>query len=494
MYALIVCVVIAEVLWRLAFLHVSAADLAAAAAVSQLLASCVAAAVGETVPILAVCAGRGRTCSLLPSQIGWAEALRRAIEWPRLLVFGGEDAMDMPQLHLSLISFTGSGSCVTASHLRRAMPNCSLPCGRYRLSATCIGLEVYLTGGIGPEGEACPEVLRMNALTHAWAHGQVPQAPMRIPRYGHESVCVSGRYIMCIGGKAADHTKRSVDESVRSLDIEVGGSIDCLDTYTGRWLPLPCRLACPRVYFGAAVVGTTVVVSGGAALGQINRNLGPSECRLSSTELLDASELHLLFEGHKSLPSLRWQPGPSLIVPRCDFSLGGPIDGCIFAVGGSGARCLVECLEVSNIHAYLGANPATATSGLAELPGRQGVQDVHEHLLSHGWVDFHMRTPPHSNSGNEQVTSSPASELYASPVKKPPCWKLHPVELPKGRSSGNVVAIGRTLCLVGGSERSLLHYRPGDEAWQTVDAELDAMRLGSRAVAVGCTPHTTFCR
>mmetsp|Transcript_18089 Transcript_18089/g.57426 ORF Transcript_18089/g.57426 Transcript_18089/m.57426 type:complete len:247 (+) Transcript_18089:624-1364(+) len=243
---------------------------------------------------------------------------------------------------------------------------------------------------------------------------------MPTPRYGHEAVCALGRYLVCIGGKAA-----GARESLQGSDEVIGGSADVLDVATGRWAPLPCRLENPRVYFGAAAVGRNIVVCGGMALGTPGRRA--LEGRLSSTEILDAADLPMIFEGaagEGAPPSLRWRQGPSLQSPRLDFSLAGPINGRLYAVGGSGARRAVEALDVS--------------------------------------------------------------ELLAARVDTSAQWEVHPVELPEARSCGNAVALGQRLLLVGGSQRAVLCFGPGDDSWAPLGAELDTMRLGAKAVAFGC--------
>lgn len=311
------------------------------------------------------------------------------------------------------------------------------------------GHLVYVAGGTGPEGDACPEVLRFNTLSHRWEDGDsalpAPQ-PMPTPRFGHEVVAVLGRYLLCIGGKAA--AARDLPEGRDEL---VATSADVLDVLTGRWVALPCRLAQPRVYFGAAVVTcpttqcAVVVVSGGMEMGGFLQQTS-AEGRLASTELLDVSGVPGLFSGDDSCAPLAWQPGPPLLRPRYDFSLAGPAAGRLYAVGGSGARQCVEVLEVSDL-------PRLCC---------------------------------------EAVPAGASAEL--------PRWEVHPVELPESRSSALTVALGDRLLFVGGSQKLVYCLGPtsgdaeGDGAgglgplgrWSPLrGAELDSLRLGAKVVAFG---------
>mmetsp|Transcript_21993 Transcript_21993/g.61529 ORF Transcript_21993/g.61529 Transcript_21993/m.61529 type:complete len:493 (-) Transcript_21993:46-1524(-) len=481
-----------EDIWgsTLSLLHVK--ELASVAPASRLVLACVgtvvSSALGHVSPHLL--GARRAKAWRPPVGIGWVESFRRAVEWPRLAVLGGEDARDEPLLPISLVCLGGDMTSVNG----RAMSTspCSLPSGRYRLSASQVGLTVYVTGGVGPEGDQCLDVLRMDALTHRWDSGAPQPEPMPTPRYGHESVCVFDRYLLCIGGKAAGCPAGGSEEDAKRRDAEVGGSTDCLDVESGRWLTLPCRLASPRVYFGAAVVGNVVVVCGGAALG---RSAGASEGRLASTELLDVSQLHYFFDEATDAysssakaevaSSWRWQTGPRLLFPRYDFSLAGPIDGLLFAVGGSGARRLVEVLDALEVAAWLrqpggppqlGANaqhPQLQRREPEEMQAyerRAASPDVQQQLLTEGWADVHAHTPPSGLAGGTSIA---------------PQWSLHPVELPDSRSCGNTAAVGNSLYLVGGSQRCILHYTIGAPAWECAPVELDSMRLGAKALALG---------
>jgi len=168
-----------------------------------------------------------------------------------------------------------------------------------------------------------------------------------------------------------------------------------------------------------------------------------------------------------------------LLFPRYDFSLAGPIAGCLFAVGGSGARRLVEVLDTEGLLERL-PPAATPTSSSARTPQAPCVA-LRRELLSEGWADLHLR------SGGSFGVAEAISGGSSGP-KQPPRWALHPVEVPDGRSSGNAVAAGHSLWFLGGSQRAVLRYTLGDPSWQPVGAELDSMRLGASAVAVGCGP------
>merc|ERR1712139_654508 len=100
-------------------------------------------------------------------------------------------------------------------------------------------------------------------------------------------------------------------------------------------------------------------------------------------------DLPLLFSGadeNSRAPSLSWRAGPPLQFPRYDFSLAGPIGGRLFAVGGSGARRLVEELDVSDLSAF------SSRSCSSRSPSRScGYRspEVQNTLLSDGWADLH---------------------------------------------------------------------------------------------------------
>jgi len=452
-----------EAFWGATLSQLPAADLAAASVASRAMSACVGAAAERALEQF-FAPGRVRQ----PFGLSWPETLHRACDLSWVLVLGGEDAADMPQLHLSMVALSRTGARHTPLPPSGRPQGCSLPTGRYRLAAARVGPMIYVTGGTGPEGDPCLEVLRFDTLSHLWddrgaAAGEQPLRPamgaMPIPRFGHEAVCVLGRYLLCIGGKAAGFR-----ESPEGSDDVVGGSSDVLDTATGRWLPLPCRLENPRVYFGAAVVGSFVVVCGGMAPGGARQaQPGASEGRLSSTEILDAADLPLLFSeagDNPRLQSLSWRPGPHLQFARYDFSLAGPIDRRLFAVGGSGARRLVEELNVSELSSASDQRPARSS-------------EVQNSLLSEGWADVHGR------AGYASGGSSPSATQATSRNG----WLLHPVELPASRSCGNVVAVGNRLVLAGGSERAVFSYEPDAASWVDVGAELDTMRLGAKAVA-----------
>lgn len=294
----------------------------------------------------------------------------------------------------------------------------------------------------------------MGRLRYVRADITLTDQQMPIPRYGHEAVCVLDRYLLCIGGKAVGGR-----DTPQFCDEVVGASTDVLDTVTGKWAQLPCKLGCPRVYFGAVAVGSSVIVCGGMALGGARQ--GTSEGRLDSTEILDAASLPLLFssmEDESSPLVMSWRYGPWLQFPRYDFSLAGPISGRLFAVGGSGARRLVEELDVS----ALSSSPALL---------RTRDPQAREALLADGWIDVHAHAgyPPERSPQTEGQNASR--------------WVLHPVELPSARSSGNAVAVGNRLILCCGSERSVLSYEPDAAAWVGLGVELDSMRLGAKAVA-----------
>lgn len=440
-----------EGFWGSTLSGLTAAELAVTAAASRQLRDGVTAAVQRALePLFAP--GRVRQ----PRGIAWTEALHRALEHPRLLAVGGEDAADMPQLHVSLLTLGDCNRGATPSAAARLskLPlegspgGCSLPSGRYRLAAARIGPSVYVAGGTGPEGDPCPEVLCFNTLSYRWDHHMLQSRmdPMPTPRYGHEAVGVMGRYLLCIGGKTT-----TIRDSPQGRDEVIGASSDVLDIVSGRWVPLPCCLRQPRVYFGAASIAASgaspayVVVSGGLSLAG-GQPSATSEGRLASTELLDVTNLPQLFAGASTAAPrapLCWREGPRLLCPRSDFSLAGPIQGRLYAVGGSGARRCVEVLE---------------TAGLAQ-----------------------------------QLQGADAAELPA------PCprWELHPVELPEGRSSGVAVALGRRLLLAGGSQRAVLCFGPAGSAsggdapgpsssWSLLQGgDLDTLRLGAKVVAFG---------
>eukprot|EP00812_Abedinium_dasypus_P013965 NODE_747_length_1379_cov_209.781722.p3 GENE.NODE_747_length_1379_cov_209.781722~~NODE_747_length_1379_cov_209.781722.p3 ORF type:complete len:178 (+),score=43.82 NODE_747_length_1379_cov_209.781722:3-536(+) len=174
------------------------------------------------------------------------------------------------------------------------------------------------------------------------------------------------------------------------------------------------------------------------------------------TEVLDVSELPLLFAGAPPPPSLSWRHGPDLRFPRYDFSLAGPIGGLLFAVGGSGARRLVEVLATTNIVTWLAAmrdgQLQAAASATVARPARQ----------------------------------PPAVQPSLSGVVADMHWALYNVELPDTRSSGNTVAVGRSLYLIGGSQTAVMRYTLGKPSWEVAGAELDSMRLGAKAVVLGC--------
>lgn len=448
-----------EALWGGTFSQLSSTEIATASASSRVMRDAAAKAAERALePLFAP--ERVRK----PPHVCWLEALHRAYELPRVLVIGGEDTADMPQLHLSIVTLQGTGARHTALPPVSRPGGCSLPTGRYRLGVSRVGPLIYITGGTGPEGDPCLEVLRFNTLSHRWDDALLrpAPAPMPMPRYGHEAVSVFGRYLLCIGGKAA-----GTRESPEGSDDVVGGSADVLDTMTGRWKPLPCRLECPRVYFGAAVVGSTVVVCGGMALGGRQAPLGSSEGRLSSCEILDTAELPELFSDGPT-PGLCWRRGPSLQFPRYDFSLAGPIDGLLYAVGGSGARRLVEVLDTTN---------------LALRPVADDHREVQRALLSEGWVDLHSRCP------DVQIPPSILEADSDADCSKPLRWQLDRVELPQARSCGMAVSVARHLVLAGGSERSVIGYEIGSDSWVPLGAELDIMRLGAKAIAFGCLPR-----
>lgn len=428
-----------EALWAGLCSQLSAVDMAVASAASRMLRAAALAAARETLENVLGHVEK-------PCAMSWPEALFRAWEWPRLLVVGGEDSADMPQLQLAMVTLQGNGPRHKVLPIAGA-EGCSLPTGRYRLSAAQVGQMVYVTGGTGPDGDPCREVLRFNTVTHQW-DTSMRMDPMPTPRYGHEAVSLFNRYLLCIGGKAAGGN-----------DGVSGGSTDVLDTETGRWFPLPCRLECPRVYFGAVSFGSTVIVSGGMSLGVFqghgNRTEGLSEGRLSSTEVLDVSKLPNL-----EAPELRWRRGPWLQFPRYDFSLAA-IGGSCYAIGGAGARQLVEVLSVTEF---------TKNAPQHRPPGLQPA------LLSRGWVDIHVM------AGQDGVESSSA-------VSESGQWVLHPVELPEVRSCINAVAVDNQLVLIGGSARKVLSYRAGDPAWLPLGVDLSTMRLGAKAVAFGRTAN-----
>jgi len=452
-----------------------AADLAVFAAVSRLAGSCVAERVaGALEPLL------GLTSK--PRGVGWAELLRRVTEWPRLLVLGGEDATDEPQLHLAVVSLRQASR--TADALSTSEPqarpptaarrhSCLLPAGRYRPGVARLGFRVYILGGTGPEGDVSADVLCFDAVTFAWDPRPVNPMPNR--RHGHEVVCALGRYLLCIGGRAVSHPHASDSGN----DDVVGGSTDVLDTVTGCWAALPCALTAPRVYFGAVTLGRYVLVSGG---------LTHSGRRLRCTEVLDATDLPRLFsaddESGRAL-DLCWRLGPPLLFPRYDFSLAGPVGARLYAVGGSGARRLVEVLDVSwaFVSELRAAPELRATASVL-----QGSPQVHEALLFAGWIDLHLHMPSAVDVAMDSVSplSQPAPVCSSAESCLPfPSWELHPVELPEGRSCGNTVAAGGRLCLVGGSGRSVLFFEPGAGSWEPIGVELDTMRLGAKAVALG---------
>lgn len=286
------------------------------------------------------------------------------------------------------------------------------------------GPLIYITGGTGPEGDPRREVLRFSTVSQQW--DQVCSAdPMQTPRYGHEAICALGRYILCIGGNAA-----GVRESPQGSDEIIGGSTDVLDAVTGRWARLPCHLEHARVYFGAAVVGRFVVVAGGKALGAASSlaATGPADGRLGTTEFLDTTALPGIFDDRGdsvTTSSLHWRQGPALHYPRFDFSLAGPLERHLYAVGGSGASRIVEVLDVS-----------------------------------------------------ELLDEAPEPALTAG-------WQVHDVALPESRSTANAVAVGRQLVLIGGSDRTLLSFGHGATSWRKLGVELATMRLGAKAVAFG---------
>eukprot|EP00747_Dinoflagellata_sp_TGD_P169384 gnl/TRDRNA2_/TRDRNA2_198250_c0_seq1.p1 gnl/TRDRNA2_/TRDRNA2_198250_c0~~gnl/TRDRNA2_/TRDRNA2_198250_c0_seq1.p1 ORF type:complete len:505 (+),score=71.24 gnl/TRDRNA2_/TRDRNA2_198250_c0_seq1:68-1516(+) len=468
-----------EALWGGTLSRLTAAELAAASGACRLLRDGVTNAVEQALEPLFVPSGLR---PWKPATISWAEALHRATERPCLLVVGGEDAADMPQLRLSLHTLRRAafGSGVVGGDSLGL--GCSLPSGRYMLGATRVGPIIYVTGGTGPEGDPCPEVLRFDTLSHRWvdtdeiadvsaARGVPPKpALLPTPRYGHEAVSVLGRYLLCIGGKAA-----GLNGGQREVDVSIGNSTDVLDTATGRWATLPCRLECPRVYFGAVAIENLVVVAGGMALaagGPSGTANGSLEGRLSSTEVLDATDLPRLFEDDALLnagpPQLCWHRGPSLLRPRYSFSLAGPIAGHIFAVGGRGAPRIVETLELSSLKAYLQHADTEAMRLHGEsvlLQGPSYLEAVHDALLHQGWDDLHAR-------------AAAATDGTAG-------WKMHPVDLPDGRSGGNAVAVGNLLCFAGGSVRTVLFLEEGARSWEPLGVELDVMRLGARVVAFG---------
>jgi len=155
---------------------------------------------------------------------------------------------------------------------------------------------------------------------------------------------------------------------------------------------------------------------------------GPADGRLGTTELLDTAELPGIFDDRgeaAAAPSLRWRQGPALHYPRFDFSLAGPLEGHLYAVGGSGASRIVEALDAS-----------------------------------------------------ELLAGAPEPQLAAG-------WAVHPVALPEARSTANAVAVGRQLVLVGGSDRALLSFSHGADCWRKLGVELATMRLGAKAVAFG---------
>lgn len=250
------------------------------------------------------------------------------------------------------------------------------------------------------------------------------------PRFGHKAVCVFARYLLCIGGKAAG--SRLLPQC---SDGVVGGSTDILDTVTGRWVSLPCRLASPRVNFGAAAVGSMVIVCGGMSLGS-SLPPGWSGVGLSSTEVLDVTKLPELFMDGP-VPELQWCSGPSLQFEHTDFSLAGPIDGCLFAVGGGGGLRRVEMLDVRSI---------------PSLERQVSVQD--------------------DPSGHDNTPTTH--------------WELCPVDLPEVRNCASVVAVDRRLILLGGTKRNLFSYEPGAAAWEPLGVGLDTTRLGASVTSFGC--------
>ncbi|CAE8629740.1 unnamed protein product [Polarella glacialis] len=249
-------------------------------------------------------------------------------------------------------------------------------------------------------------------------------------------VGVLGRYLVCIGGKSGRSHQSVTEESPQLTDELVGGSADVLDTLTGIWAPLPCRLESPRVYFGAAVVGSSIVVCGGMALGASERGLD----RLVSTEILDARELPQLFEPSLTAGGLemRWRPGPALAIPRSDLSLAGPICGNLYAVGGT-----IACLA--------------------------GDGDRTIEVLDAAAMLFQT-----------------ADELEHS-------WERRSWVLPESCRNSSAVALNGRLVLIGGSERSVLIstargtelQRPTGIEWIPTGIDLDSLRLGAKAVAFG---------
>eukprot|EP00933_Yihiella_yeosuensis_P071743 TRINITY_DN79987_c0_g1_i1.p1 TRINITY_DN79987_c0_g1~~TRINITY_DN79987_c0_g1_i1.p1 ORF type:complete len:476 (+),score=73.01 TRINITY_DN79987_c0_g1_i1:69-1496(+) len=456
-------------LWIATFSQLPAQDLARVSATCRPLQAAVTSAAAKSLEEL-FAPGRVQ----LPDGMSPAEALHLGFECPQLLVVGGEDRADMPLLHLTLLTLSpdgkshrgdlsrsGKSSCNgyrsgmsnDEKRLRSGLPParvhgwCSLPSGRFHLAAAKVGPLICLTGGTGADGEPCRDVLLFNMLSRSWTGSRTLGAgppPMPTPRYGHESVAVQGRYLVCIGGKAAGAKSPQVSDEI------VGGSADVLDTITERWASLPCRLKNPRVYFGASVVGTYIIVAGGLALGssEVSDPEESSMHRLRSTEVLDASDLNRLFEENPSpatsSSSLYWQTGPPLHSPRSHFSLAGPIEGILYAVGGN-----------TNSTNYFDSTMESLDAGALTL------------ACSALEAEVKLATPQTTNELSWQA--------------------LHDV---RTSPDSCTVALGRMLVKSGGNIRAVLYHRPtrDDKAtsWQPLGVDLDILRYGAKVVAFGC--------
>lgn len=420
----------------LSCLHAS--DLAASAQAS----SSFKAAAEQAAAALVACLWPAHVGARQPPGVSWIRALALARDVPRLLVLGGENQLDEPLLNPELLE-------IMRTPPRVRTLRCRLRRGRYRAAAARLGRYVYITGGADPEGNVSTEVLVFDVLTHDWASSLLAPV-MRSKRHGHAALGIWARFLIVLGGKPPEG----------ATDSSTAQSVEIFDTARNRWYDLP-PMNEPRVYFGAAfdAVNGMVVVCGGISPGQGKP--------LRSTEVLDLTQLPKYVEAvdqGNAPPEIAWHWGPPLQFPRYDFSLAGPLNGHLYAVGGSHARRLVETLPLHEVVTAAKGSPSGGyPSGGAE--GDASAGNTRELLLSEGWADVHS------------LSAAIRGALSG--------WQLHRVELPEAHSCVSCVAAGNYLFLVGGSQRSILRFEPHRGLqWQPTGAQLPQMRLGLVVVSL----------